>query len=668
MSSTSAMEQLIDLTTSQFGWHVLKVHAEGNRPGALDIETTVEANPWTNPPQFVSIALTFDGHTAFVAGPAQLPMLKTVIETNEWVMQNGLFDRLMLKYFWDVDAPLKHDTMAMQYLLDPDEEKSLEALSDRYLQLPGYKGVDYHNILDEPWEKVAKMNGEDACRTLQLFRPLADKINQDKQLSRVYQWLILPALNTLIDLTINGVPVDKPKLEKLTEQYRVEVDRLKASLVELTPPPQPDIYGKEAWPQPSSWRVTDKWDPETGELLIRGMGRYKDTHPQGVFNPGSSQQVGHIIFDQWELPILEYTKKDGKVTDKPSTNKDVLLLLETYHCETPEQEEWLSSLRNYRKAAKALSATLDAWPKLWDKAGWLHPKYKPLHVVTGRLSSSEPNIQQVPRDKRFRQCLGGVPGHTWMKADYSQIELRIAAWIAQEPTMLDAYEAGEDLHALTARRVLGIDDVYQEVMPGTTGRDTGKTLNFGLLYGARPKTLMKIARQNYNMFLTEEQATNYWDAFFMSYPDLSVWHDEVRGRLERDGMIRSPLGRVRYLPMAKIPWKVAREQDIMGKKVGAILEGTNHPVQSFAHDLTLMALNRVSTQLAGSPVRLMLEVHDEMDALAPNHMVQETAEMMKTTMEDVSWLHRFGIDLGVPVVADIEIGTHWGDVHEMEMT
>jgi len=663
------MNQLIDLTTSDFGWEALKVHAEGDRPGALDIETTVEDNPWSSPPQLVSIAITFDGHTAFICNGSayNLARLQPILEHNKWIMHNGLFDRLMLKYFWQIDAPLVHDTMAMQYLLDPDEPKSLEELSAKYLGLPAYKGVDYHNILNEPWDKVATMNGEDTCRTHQLFRPLADELNKDKALSRVYQWLLMPAVNNLIDLTINGTPVDQDRLADLTLQYEEEVERLLDDLQAATPPPGPE-YGKTAWPQPSSWRVTDKIDPETGEILIKGRGRYRDQHPQGLFNPGSWQQVGHILFDLWELPILKMNTDDDGNETHPSTDKDVLLLLETYHT-TGEQQEWISKLRTYRKANKALTASLRGWPKQWDRFGWLHPRFKPLSVVTGRLASESPNIQQVPRDKRFRNCFGGVDGYTWMKADYSQIELRIAAWVAQEPTMLEAYETGTDLHALTARRVLGVEDVHAELpgKPGTTGRDTGKTLNFGLLYGAGPKTLMQIARLNYNVFLTEDEAEEMHHRFFMSYPDLSMWHDEMRMRLERDGMVRSALGRVRYLPKAKIPWKVAREQDIVGHKIKAILEGTNHPVQSFAHDLTLMSLNRVAEKLKGSPVQLMLEIHDEIDLLVPNDLVLETAQLVKATMEDLSWLHRFGIDLTVPVLSEVEVGTHWGDVKEMEL-
>ena len=348
------------------------------------------------------------------------------------------------------------------------------------------------------------------------------------------------------------------------------------------------------------------------------------------------------------LPVLELT-----ATETPSTNADVLLQLETFHADE-DQQDWLRKLREYRKSNKVLTSYLRSWPELWDGEGWLHPRYKPLHVVTGRLSSDQPNIQNVPRTAEFRNLFGGIEGMTWMKADYSQIELRIAAWLSNETLMLQAYEDGLDLHTLTAKLVLGDDS--------GAARQVGKTLNFGLLYGAGPRTLQRVARSQYDVFLSEGEAKEYHAAFFANYPGLKNWQKERERELEWSGKSVSPLGRVRYLPNARIPWDV---EDMRTKKIGAIHEGINHPVQSFASDLLLSSLIRVRPSVDPLGAKVVAEVHDEIDLLVPNENVRQVASIVKETMEDTSWLGRHGIKLGVPVLAEVEVGTHWGSVKEL---
>jgi DNA polymerase-1 len=624
------------IADSYFSVKALAEQATFGPYGAIDIETTI-GNPWKKDDvQLVSVAVTFDGWRVWVfRNDKFLQNARPILEHNQFIMHNGLFDRLMMKQF-GYDIPLKHDTMAIQYLLDPDLEKDLESLSIRYLGLESYKDVDYKNILNEKWEKVAQMNGEDACRTFNLFRPLADELNKDKKLLRIYQWLLMPAVNELIEVTRDGVPLDPERLTALTEAFAEQVGHLLADLRAATPPPDPETYGKDEW-----------------------KGRKRKADPPPDFNPASPEQVVHVLFDLWKLPVLEYTKdKNGDPTDKPSTNKDVLLRLEVEYT-TGELEQWIAKLRQYREQNKLLTSYLNSWPGLVGDDRRLHPRYKPLHVVTGRLSSDQPNIQNVPRKKEFRSVFGGEPGYTWVKADYSQIELRLAAWLANEPTMLEAYETGEDLHALTARTILGVDDVTAEIKEGTSARDVGKILNFGLLYGAGPTTLRYIARTNYNVFFNAAEATELREQFFRRYAALEHWHQTMKKDLEWTGIARSPLGRIRYLPKAKIPWRV---EEMRGHKIHAILEGINHPIQSMASDLLLMSLVRVSPKVRPLGVQVIAEVHDEIDFLCPDDKVEEASHIIKATMEDVSWLSRFGINLGVPVVADIETGTYWGEV------
>lgn len=597
--------------TDDFGIEALKVHRE--KRGALDIETTISEDPFVEKPQLISVAITFDGSRAFVITDARLlRQAKPILEYTEWIMHNGLFDKLMLELF-GFKVPLTHDTMAMQYLLNPDEPKSLEELSMKYLGLEAYKDVNYKDILNEPIEKVVAMNGEDVLRTYNLFRPLADQINADKQLSRVYQWLLMPTVRALIQVTQNGITIDKEKLNELSTTYTQRVEEGLAKLQALAPMPG------GGWPKPSWWR--------------KAHGEYDGSY----FNPGSPKQVGAALFDFWKLPILEITDAGA-----PSTGKDVLIQLEAADDTPEEARQFLTALRDYRKTTKILNSYLNSWPSHIDPDDKMHPRFKPLHVVTGRLSSEKPNIQQVPRTAEFRSLFVAPPGCKWVKADYSQIELRIAAWLANEPTLLEAYREGEDVHTLTATAVLGDPEF----------RQGGKTLNFGLLYGAGPKTLQRVARQDYDVWFTLAEATQHRANFFRTYPKLETWQKLSESRISSTGQSRSPLGRIRYLPHAKIPWEV---EDMRGHKIHAVLEGINHQVQSFAGDLTNMAVARLVEE--GLPV--VCAVHDEVDLVVPEDEAEAVATRVQEIMEDVTWLTRFGIKLTVPVVAEVSIGDKW---------
>jgi DNA polymerase-1 len=272
----------------------------------------------------------------------------------------------------------------------------------------------------------------------------------------------------------------------------------------------------------------------------------------------------------------------------------------------------------------------------------MHPRYKPTQVVTGRLASEKPNIQQVPRkDSRVKKIFGGVPGMVWVRADLSQIELRIAAWVAKEERMIDAFQAGEDLHSLTAGRILG----------DPSARQVGKTLNFGLLYGAFPGKLVEVARNDYGVSMTKAEATKYRAAFFDAYPGLIAWHDRIKAELAATQLVASPLGRVRHFP------EVASSDDEWVLRA-AEREAINHPVQSFASDMLLHALVSLPSEIQQYAV---VEVHDELGFIMPEDRVEEYAAEIKAEMEDVTWLRKWGIEFNIPVLAEVEYGPYWSN-------
>jgi DNA polymerase-1 len=225
--------------------------------------------------------------------------------------------------------------------------------------------------------------------------------------------------------------------------------------------------------------------------------------------------------------------------------------------------------------------------------------------------------------------------------------------------MLEAYRTGADVHTLTAQYVLGVNDVKAEYRPGTTARDVGKIINFGLLYGAGGSTLQRQARMDYGVVLTLEEAKRNRDRWFATYPGFLQWHRTMKSNIQHQLVSVSPLGRVRHLEEAK--FYKHQDEELKRKASKAVREGINHPVQSFASDLLLMTLNRVQDTVKEYEARVICEVHDELDFLVPKGKELPFAEAVKRVMEDTSWLSRFGVTLTVPVEAELSAGNYWGE-------
>jgi len=596
-------DRFVRITKTNWGQFVA-VAARAER-GAIDIETTIdeEGEHYRSGVGLVSVAITFDGETAYTFAMTKHP--EGDWEADDWAtkmcfssvwdmpltMHNGYFDRLRLRLLgWN--TVLQHDTMAMAYLLNPDERKGLEFLSSMLLGEAPYKGVDYKRVLEEPMDKILEMNGKDALRTWRLRGTLFEKLNEEPALSRVYQFLLMPALNAAIEITEAGVPIDSGRLAALRKGLEAEATSLKASLL-----------------------------VEDAETL----------------NPNSSQQLARLWFEAWGLPVLRRTK-----TGAPSTDSDTRKLL-TLQMPSGPRRKHIEDTDRYKKVSKRLSAYVNSWPRYMDERGRVHPTYKLLHVVTGRTSSSDPNIQNVPHEDEYRRVFGGVEGWSWVKADLSQIELRMAAFVSRDARLLEAYRDGEDLHRLTAKLVLGDDS--------DAARYRAKTLNFGLLYGAGPNKLREIALFEYDVRFTETEAKRHHQNFFQAYPGLRTWHRNQIARMHQEGRSVSPLGRVRYLP------DLYSTDD--GLRMKAEREGINHPIQSMASDILLLTVGQVHPHLDPAEARVIAMVHDEIDLLVRNESVEGVVELVKEALENPPLEKYFGIRLDVPLQAEVTKGTHW---------
>jgi DNA polymerase-1 len=321
---------------------------------------------------------------------------------------------------------------------------------------------------------------------------------------------------------------------------------------------------------------------------------------------------------------------------------------------------------------KNLSSFFNAYEQMYDENHRIHTTFKLAGTVTGRLSSGKAdaekvggrtdlrgvNLQQVPRDPFIRGMFGAPPGWSFVEADYSQIELRIAAFIAKERHMIQLYQEGADIHLATAMAVTGLpaNRITKEIR-----KKVGKPVNFGFLYGMGWRKFIETAFNNYGAVFSDAEAQAYRRAYFDLYPDLPRWHDRQRRLVRDNGRVQSPLGRVRHLPDIHSPEK--------GVQAEAERQAINSPVQGFASDMALLSMVLINEEFRrqGIAANCLGLVHDAVNFEVRNDCLAQALPIIKDTMEDPTPLRKkFGTVLTIPIVADLKIGRHWGDSHEVD--
>lgn len=584
----------IKLVRTADDWEELTEAVRAAPKIGLDIETTPV--PWYTPEfRLLTIALAPSPEIAYVipfyhsqVSPIEadqnIDWLRDLVADFDrlYVMQNGAFDYVALASV-NINLPLPwFDTMVAQYLLDVEKSKGLTDLAARYLGVQPWKDIDYKKPEEEDLSVLARLNGRDAAITLALYDPLYTALTDAGQME-LYDRLMMPAVETLCRMEMSGIPVDRDRLIDLHAEIEDEIDNLLEDIREIAGEPK--------------------------------------------LNPNSTKQLGKLLYEKFELPVFVWT--DGGA---PSTNKEALHKLEGMHSIIPK-------LLKFRELRKLFTASLTPWLDKLDDMDFLHPRYKPAHVKTGRLASEMPNIQQVPRDPRVRRVFGGREDHMIVEMDYSQLELRIVAWLASEEEMLRAFRAGEDLHQVTAD-AFGVD------------RQTAKALNFGLLYGAGPKKLKWIAAEQYGVELSMMQAESLRAQWFKKYPQIEKYHKSAVLEAQLTGGVTTALGRWRPIPDIN--------SEDWGKKAHAERQAINTPVQSLASDLTLIKLNEIAEQGFYGVIPIAT-VHDSI-LFEFNTLALHLRGPVRDIMEDTTILDDlFGLTCDVPLNVDIKTGTHWGE-------
>jgi DNA polymerase-1 len=491
-------------------------------------------------------------------------------------------------------AGLEFDTMLASYLLDatrsghPLEEAALERLTYKALTEEDVcgRGAKALTPAAVPIEGLLTYAGERADLALQLASELRPQLTQE-QLEDVYRRLELPLIPVLVDMECAGVRVDGPALAGQSSRIERELETRSTKIHELA---------------------------------------------GGPFNINSPRQLGEVLFEKLQLPAL---KKTGK-TRAVSTAVEVLEELSLTH-ELPRLVlEW-------RALQKLKGTYIDALPQLvHPETGRIHTCFNQAVAATGRLSSSDPNLQNIPirteLGREIRRAFIAAPGHVLISADYSQIELRVLAHLSGDESLMDAFRRGEDIHDRTALKVFGPDSSLD---PHELRR-RAKIINYALLYG---KTAFTLAR---DIGVTQQAAQEFIDAYFAGFPKVRGFIDETIARARETGVVRTLFGRRRLVP----------ELTSRNGQVRAAAERVtvNMPIQGTAADILKLAMIDVHAALlaAGAPARMILTVHDELLFEAPRDRSDEAAAIIRERMEGAA-------SLAVPLTVDVGIGDNWKD-------
>lgn len=563
------------------------------------------------------------------------------------VAHNASFDCKWLIWF-GVKLYPTFDTMLAVHLLNENVQKGLKPQAMARLGVEPW-GIDTGDLTKYPIKDVLHYNVLDTWYTYHIKKQLAAELKEQPRLARIFMLETMPAQRDLIDSEIRGAWIDVDRLKErkpIAEAALREVDEriLKAAgLDHMTP-------------------FDDEW-PATYKQLKSGEKRI----PLEV-NFNASRFARWLLFEHLELPILERgkPKPDGSPGD-PSMAEDVIKHLAIEH-----PHPVLDGMLDRVTKQKHLSSFFNPYAELYDEDHRIHTTFKLAGTVTGRLSSGKAdadkisgsrgkmrgvNLQQVPRDPFIRGLFGAPPGWTFVEADYSQIELRLAAFLADETNMKHIYSIGGDIHLATAARVTGLpeSEVTKEIR-----KVVGKPVNFGFLYGMGWRKFIETAFNNYGSVFTEQEAQGARIAYFDLFPKLLPWHAKQRRLVNEYGRVVSPIGRVRHLPDIYSPDQ--------GVRAEAERQAINSPVQGFGSDLAVLSMieiNRRFREMKAEAYCLGL-VHDAINFEIRDDWVARCLPIIKDVMEDMDLVYRkFGTVVDVPIVADVSVGQHWGDKLEL---
>ncbi|KAF0812501.1 DNA polymerase I [Andreprevotia sp. IGB-42] len=575
---------------------------------ALDTETT-SLDPLTA--RLVGISFSVKGGTAAylplahrgTEAPEQLPFDATLEKLRPWLEstthkklgQNLKYDQHVFANHGIALRGIADDTLLMSYVLASHERHNMDDLALREL---GETTIKYEEVAGKGAKQIGfdevgvdtatQYAAEDADITLRLAQSLGAKLALEPQLQTLYRELELPVREVLFTMERTGMLIDGQRLQAQSHTIGLKLLALEQKAYELAGQP---------------------------------------------FNLGSPKQIGEIFFERLGLPVIKKTPKGA-----PSTDEDVL-------SELAKDYPLPKVLLEHRSLSKLKSTYTDKLPLMVNaQTGRVHTNFSQAVAATGRLASSDPNLQNIPirtaEGRKIREAFIAPPGHKLVSADYSQIELRIMAHLSGDVALLKAFAEGMDVHKATASEVFGVapDEV------STEQRRYAKTINFGLIYGM---SAFGLAAQ---LEIERSAAKTFIDRYFAQFPGVAAYMERTRAQARDQGYVETVFGRRLWLPEIK--------SSNAGRRAGAERAAINAPMQGTAADLIKRAMLRVDNWLSQGNLqsRLVLQVHDELVLEVPEAELDLVVQELPRQMAAVA-------ELAVPLVAETGIGNNWDEAH-----
>ena len=575
---------------------------------SLDTETT-DLDPMQARLVGISFAIE-NAHAAYLplghsyaGAPAQLPLAETLAKLRPWLEsprhgklgQHLKYDRHVFANHGVHLRGIVEDTLLQSYVLESDKTHDLGALATRHCGLATIsydavtgKGANRISFAQVELARAAEYAAEDADVTLRVHHVLRPQLAAEPELESLYRDLELPVAEVLFRIERNGVLIDAATLAQQSDELGRKIMALEAEAQALAGQP---------------------------------------------FNLNSPKQLAEILFTRQGLPVVKKTPSGGSSTDEEVLEK----LAEDY----PLPKKILE----HRSFAKLKNTYTDKLPKMINPAtGRVHTSFGQATAVTGRLASTDPNLQNIPirtaEGRRIRSAFVAPAGHRIVSADYSQVELRIMAHLSDDPRLLEAFAQGEDVHRATAAEVFGLTP--SEV----TGeqRRAAKAINFGLIYGMSAFGLAK------QIGVDRTAAGAYMDRYFARYPGVARYMEETRAIARDKGYVETVFGRRLWLPEIK--------SSNAGRRQGAERAAINAPMQGTAADLIKRAMLAVQDWLDAEKLQtlLVLQVHDELVLEAPENEIDLLREALPKLMGGVA-------ELKVPLLVEVGVGDNWDSAH-----
>ena len=545
---------------------------------------------------YLPLQLDYLGAPKTLEKTTALALLKPVLENPaiQKVGQNFKYDlTIFARNGIDVQG-VAFDTMLESYVLNSTGRHNMDDLAKRYL---GHQTISFEEIAGKgknqltfnqiQLEQAAEYAAEDADVTMKLQQVLWEKLSKEPTLEKLFKEMELPLLGVLSRMERRGVLIDSDALFLQSNEIANRLSELEEQAYVLAGQP---------------------------------------------FNLASTKQLQEILFDKLGLPVIQKTPKGA-----PSTNEEVLEELAFSH-ELPKV------LVEHRGLSKLKSTYTDKLPQMVNpQTGRVHTSYHQAVTATGRLSSSDPNLQNIPirneEGRRIRQAFIAREGFTVVAADYSQIELRIMAHLSQDQGLINAFTQGKDIHRSTAAEIFGValDEVTSEQ------RRNAKAINFGLIYGM---SAFGLSRQ---LGIGRADAQSYMDLYFKRYPGVQTFMHDIREKAKAQGYVETLFGRRLYLPDINSSNGMRRK--------AAERVAINAPMQGTAADIIKRAMIQLDQKLQNDPdIAMIMQVHDELVFEVRSEKVAFYSELIKTQMESAA-------DLVVPLIVDVGQGTNWDEAH-----